>query len=114
MPTQEERLAALEQKTTEGIRDQQANMTILLGVAQSQGQDIKRTLQRLDSVDGRLSVMDGRLNIVDGRLNFLDGRLATVEQDISQIKTILNEHTVFFAEHKTLLAEIIARLPEKQ
>lgn len=92
MATQEERLAALEQNTTRNIHDLQANTTILLGIAQSQGQDIRRILQQL-------SIMDGRLNLVDGRLNIMDGRQAAIE-------TTLNEHTA-------LLTEILARLPEK-
>jgi uncharacterized coiled-coil protein SlyX len=106
MATQEERLAALEQGTKTAVQDINHNITVLKGVMGSQGQDIKRILQRIDSMDGRLSVMDGRLNILDGRLNFLDGRLATVEQDVSQIKETLTEHT-------TLLTKILERLPEK-
>lgn len=106
MPTQEERLTALEQDTRTAVQDINHNITVLKGVMGSQGQDIKRILQRLDSLDGRLSVMDGRLNILDGRLNFLDGRLAAVEQDTGQIKETLGEHTI-------LLTQILARLPEK-
>lgn len=99
MPTQEERLNALERNTTANIHDLQANTTILLGIAQSQGQDIRRVLQQL-------SIMDGRLNLVDGRLNIMDGRQATIE-------ATLNEHTTLLNQHTTLLTEILARLPEK-
>ncbi|HEY3992353.1 MAG TPA: hypothetical protein VGM01_05670 [Ktedonobacteraceae bacterium] len=106
MPTQEERLAALETDTKAAVPDINHNITMLKGVIGSQGQDIKRIFQRVDSMDGRLSVMDGRLNILDGRLNFLDGRLATVEQDTTQIKETLNEHTI-------LLTKILERLPGK-
>lgn len=105
MPTQEERLAALEKNTAESIHELQASTTIMLGVMQSQGQDIKRILLRLDSMEGRQSVMDGRLNILDGRLNFLDTRLAKVEQT-------LDEHTMRFDRVETLLGQILARLPE--
>jgi uncharacterized coiled-coil protein SlyX len=106
MPAQEERLTALEQDTRTGSQDRNHNITILKGLIGSQGQDIKRILQRLDSLDGRLSGMNGRLNILDRRLNFLDRHLSTVEQDVSHIKDTLCEHTA-------LLTKIFERLPEK-
>lgn len=112
MPTQEERLTALE-KATEAfqkeaaahIKETDENTTIMLGVMRHQGQDIKKIFQRLE----------------------------TVEQDIGQIKTTLGEHTTLFTqlatrldehtalftqlttrlnEHTSLLAQILARLPE--
>jgi hypothetical protein len=114
MPTQDE-------KTAESIHDLQANTTILLGVAQSQGRDIKRIFQRLDTVDGRLSVMDGRLNIIDGRLNVMDGRLDTVEQHLSHIDIRLDKMDARFDKMDTrfdgvegMLAQILTRLPEKR
>ena len=112
MPTQEERLTALE-KATEAfqkeaaahIKETDENTTIMLGVMRHQGQDIKKIFQRLE----------------------------TVEQDISQIKTTLGEHTMLLTqlatrldehtalftqlatrlnEHTSLLAQILTRLPE--
>ena len=90
MPTFEERLTALEQNAMQNIHDLQANMTIMMGVIGSQGQDIKRILQRQDVMDGRLSAMDGRLNIVEQHLDQMDGRLHGVEQHLSQMDGRLN------------------------
>src|SRR5438067_4556277 len=106
MPTEEERLTALEKATTTfqreaaaPIRETEENTTIMLGVLRSQGQDIRKIFQRLEMM----------------------------EQDIDQIKTMLGEHTVLLTrhttlltqltttlnEHSTLLTQILARLPER-
>jgi chromosome segregation ATPase len=99
MPTQEERLSTLEKFQKEAaahIRETEENTTILLGVIRDQGRDIKRTVQRLDTIDGRLdtidgglNTLDGRLNTIDGGLNTLDGRLNTLEQHMeSRFETL--------------------------
>lgn len=106
MSTQEERITDAEQDTKAVVKGIDFNINILKGIIRSQDQDIKSTLQRMDSLDKRLNGVDGYLNNLDGRLNNLDGRLATVEHDISQIKKTLNQQT-------ELLASILARLQEK-
>ncbi len=93
MPTQEERLTTLEQaiaasqkfqqQAAAHIRETEENTTILLGVIRSQGQDIKRIVQHLETIDERLG---------------------TIDENIDQLKTTLNEHTTF-------LTQILARLP---
>jgi hypothetical protein len=84
MPTQEERITALEQKTTSHIQEMDENFTIMVGVIRHQGQDIKRIFHRLESVDENLH---------------------TIKQQHSHFETILNEHT-------SLLSQILARLPK--
>jgi len=127
MPTQEERLTALERNFTafqkeagQHIRETEENTTIMLGVMRSQGQDIKRAVQRLETIDERLETMDERLDAIeqrlnpveqhletiDGRLNAIDGRLDAMEQRFDRLETKFDEHTV-------LLTQILARLPEK-
>ena len=95
MPTQEERIAALEQTTISRIdflnsvnrlalqQAQSANdtyheLTILLGVTGSQGQDIKAIKEDV----------------------------GTIKERLGSVETTLSEHTV-------LLTQILARLPEK-
>ncbi len=85
MPTQEERLTALEQKTSAHIQEIDENTTIMLGVIRHQGQDIKRIFQRLETIDESLS---------------------TVKQQLNQLETKFDEQT-------TLLTQILARLPKK-
>src|SRR5216683_6861444 len=140
-PTLEERVADLEKNTAESIQNLNANVTILLGVTQSQGQDIKRILYRMNIMDGRLDIMGGRLGILDqrvekldNRVEKLDNRLISEEQDVSQMEVTLNEHTSILTEHtatlnehtsiltghtarfdrvENLLAQILTRLPEQ-
>jgi ABC-type transporter Mla subunit MlaD len=65
MATQEERLTAVEQFTQEAarhIRETEENTTIMLGVIRSQGQDIRRIFERLDTMSTQLDTMAGQLN----------------------------------------------------
>ena len=101
MPTQEERLTALEQKTAAHIQEMDENFTIMVGVIRHQGQDIKRIFQRLETIDERLNI----LKTIDERLETTDKRLHTIEGRIDRIETSFDEHT-------TLLTEILARLPK--
>ena len=84
LPTQEERLTALEQKTAVHIQEMDENFTIMVGVIRHQGQDIKRIFQRLETIDESLNTLKHQLN---------------------QLETKSDEHT-------TLLTQILARLPK--
>ncbi len=112
MPTLEERVTTLEKNAAESIQSLNANVTILLGVTQSQDQDIKRILYRQDIMDGRLDTMGGRLGILNQRVEKLDNRLTSVEQDVGQMKVTLAEHTTILAEHTATLNEHTAILNE--
>jgi small-conductance mechanosensitive channel len=101
MPTQEERLTALEQKTAAHIQEMDENFTIMVGVIRHQGQDIKRIFQRLETIDERLNILE----TIDERLETTDKRLHTIEGRLDRIETSFDEHT-------TLLTEILARLPK--
>ncbi len=91
MPTQEERLTALEktfaafrQEAGAHIKETEENTTIMLGIMRSQGQDIRKIFQRLESMDDNLN---------------------TIKQQLNQLETKFDEHT-------TLLTQILARLPK--
>jgi chromosome segregation ATPase len=117
MPTQEERLAALEQafkpfqkEIARHIQETEENTTILLGVIRHQGQDIKRIFQHLETIDARLdttaqhlATMDQRLDTSEQHLATIDKRLNTLEQNFNQLNTKSDEHT-------RLLTQILARL----
>jgi len=98
MPTQEERLTALEQKTAAHIQEMDENFTIMVGVIRHQGQDIKRIFQRLET-------MDESLNTLNQRLETVDESLETIMQRLNQFETTFDEHTA-------LLTQILARLPK--
>ena len=98
MPTQEERLTALEQNSAtfqkeaaRYIRETEENTTIMLGVIRSQGQDIRRIFERLETIDSRLETIDEHVNAIERRLDRLETK---------------------FTEHTTLLTQILARLPK--
>ena len=73
MPTQEERLTALEQKTAAHIQEIDENTTIMLGVIRHQGQDTKRIFQRLETMDEKLNQLETKL---DGHTTLLTQILA--------------------------------------
>jgi chromosome segregation ATPase len=98
MPTQEERLTVLEQKTAAHIQEMDENFTIMVGVIRHQGQDIKRIFQRLETMDESLNTLNQRLETIDESLN-------TLKQHLNQLDTKSDEHT-------TLLTQILARLPK--
>jgi predicted nucleic acid-binding Zn-ribbon protein len=98
MPTQEERLTALEQKTAVHIQEMDENFTIMVGVIRHQGQDIKRIFQRLETIDESL--------------NTFNQRLETVDESLNTLKHHLNQFETKFDENTTLLTQILARLPK--
>ncbi len=91
MATQEERLTALEktfatfrQEAGAHIKETEENTTIMLGVMRSQGQDIRKIFQHLETMDEHLN---------------------TIEQRFDRLETK-------FDEHAALLTQILARLPK--
>jgi len=84
MPTQEERITALEQKTAAHIQEMDENFTIMVGVIRHQGQDIKRIFQRLETIDESL---------------------LTLVHHFNQLETNFDGHT-------SLLSQILARMPK--
>ena len=62
MPTQEERIAALELKTAAHIQEMDENFTIMVGVIRHQGQDVKRIFQRLERIDENLNIFKLQLD----------------------------------------------------
>lgn len=110
MPTQEERLTALERFQKEAaahIRETEENTTILLGVIRDQGRDIKRIVQRLDTMDDRLDTIDGRLGTFNEQLATVDGRLNTLEQHMESRYETLDKK---FDQALQLLTALTTRL----
>ncbi|HZS76687.1 MAG TPA: hypothetical protein VFA41_08730 [Ktedonobacteraceae bacterium] len=92
MPTQEERLTALERfqkQVADHIRETEENTTILLGVIRSQGRDIRNMVQRLEAIDGRLETIDGRLDTFEQRFNGLEQRFDGLDQKLAQVLRLL-------------------------
>ena len=90
MPTQEERLTALEQtfatfrkENATHIREVDENTTIMLGVIRDQGRDIKRIVQRLETIDERLSTLELQI----------ENRFETSEKKLDQVLQLLTTLT---------------------
>ena len=110
MPTQEERLNILEydlkQYKTETIKaygEMAVEMTMVKGLTEDA---VKRLAslkaqieQRFERVETRLGAMDVHLESMDTRLNLMDIRLNQVDTRLDRVEN--------------LLAQILARLPEK-
>ena len=110
MPAQEERLSTLEQTVTalsRDVRDINHNETILLGMAMKQEEHTREIRSSLASLSEHLDTFERSVN---GRFGALEGRLGSFEQSVNGrfevLETTLNEHTA-------VLAQILARLPEK-
>ncbi|TMD95927.1 MAG: hypothetical protein E6I79_00410 [Chloroflexi bacterium] len=86
MPTQEERLATLEQSQAnfgDSINDLNHHVTILIGIIQKQEWDIREIKNSLRAIDGRLESFDSRLGSFDSRLRSFDSRLSSFEQSVN-------------------------------
>jgi uncharacterized coiled-coil protein SlyX len=86
MPTQEERLTALEQaqaKFGEAVNDLNHHVTILIGVASREEWDIRE-------LKGSFRAIDGRMGSLEGRMGSLEGRFETQEKKLDQVLLVLN------------------------
>lgn len=113
MTTQEDRLAIVERKVAAlelrrlyderkaeentpsalgvNLREINENMTILLGIASAQEQNIKEIREDVEVIKERID---------------------RVEQRTERIEVTLSEHTVKFDRLETLLTQVLKRLPE--
>ncbi len=78
LPKQEKRITTLEQNTATTIQEIEENTTIMLGVIRSQGQDIRKMFQRLETID----------------------------ENMNQLKTTLHEHTTLLTQILARLPEL--------
>ena len=106
MPTQEERLSALEQTVaafSRDIRDISHNETILLGMAMKQQEQTREIRSSLASLSEHLDTFSEHLGTFEQSVN---SRFGVLETTLGVLETTLNGHTA-------VLTQILARLPEK-
>ncbi len=131
MPTQEERLTILEydlkQYKTETIKayGEMAIETIMVkGLVEDAVKQLAslrtQVEQRFEHVGARLDAMDAHLESIDTRLDRMDTRLDQMETGLDQMDARLdraNTHLGSMDTHldrvENVLAQILARLPEK-
>ncbi len=97
MPTQEERLSALDQTqvgVNESIKDLNHYVTMLISIMQREEWEIREMRGSLRSIDERLAsfeqgvnirfgTLEARMGALDGRMGTLDGRFGTFEQNVN-------------------------------
>ncbi len=100
MPTQEERLSALEkfQKVAAAhIRETEENTIIMLGVIRDQGRDIKRMVQHLETIDDRLDTlernMESRFGTLESRFGTLESHFEVQDKKLDQVLHLLTTLT---------------------
>src|SRR5436309_10403600 len=103
MPTQEDRIAALEQTTVSRIdfidainrltlqqaqmaSDMSHQVAILLGVTGSQGQDIRTIKGDVSVLKGDVSILKGDVSVLKGDVSILKGDVSTLKGDVSALK----------------------------
>ncbi len=92
MPTQEERLTTLEKtfttfqkKTAARTQEIEENTTIMLGVMRSQGRDIRKIFERLETIETKLETMEIKLETIETKL---DGHTALLTQILERLPQI--------------------------
>lgn len=131
MPTQEDRLTALEQnfmqfkaETIRTYQDMAMHVTMIKGLNET---IIGRLATMQWQADQRFNVVETRLDRIEAtlgshtsRLDQIDATLANHTALLSSHTALLNEHTkrldqidATLGSHTALLTEILKRLPEK-
>ena len=100
MPTQEERLTALEQshvRFSEAISDLNHHVTILVGVVQKQEWDMREMKGSLRTLERDVQALDRNVQTVDRNVQALDrnmnGRFEEQDKKLDQILLLVNTLT---------------------
>src|SRR5438876_10201001 len=100
MPTQEERLTALEQshvRFSEAISDLNHHVTILVGVVQKQEWDMREMKGSLRTLERDVQALDRNIQTVDRNVQALDrnmnGRFEEQDKKLDQILLLVNTLT---------------------
>jgi DNA repair ATPase RecN len=111
MGTQEERVTTLEQtfatfrkETATRTQEIEENTTIMLGVMRSQGRDIRRIFESLETINQRVEALHQGVEALHQRVETLHQGQETLHQRLDRLETKSDEQT-------TLLTQILARLP---
>ncbi len=120
MPTQEERLAALEQSLGtlqkdigKSIREGNEKSTIMLGLLQTLTQESKQTGLRVEMMKIRMDQLETKFDAHTALLNEHTRVLSGNTALLNEHTRMLSEHTAGFDRLETLLTQILTRLPEK-
>ncbi|RAQ94000.1 hypothetical protein [Thermogemmatispora tikiterensis] len=108
MPTQEERLAAVER----AVMDINHNETILLGMAVKYEELLREIRAMLAQMVGHLGEHDRRFDAHDKRFDAHDKRFDAHDKRFDAHDKRFDEHDKRFDRLEALLMQVLARLPE--
>ncbi len=117
MPSPEERLTTLEYnldpfkaEATTYYQEMAMQVTMSKGLTEDA---VKRLMQLRVQVDKRFNSVDQQFAEVKQEFAEVKQEFAEVKQDIAGVKQDIGDHTTRLDRIETLLAQILARLPEK-
>jgi len=117
MPTQEERVSALEfgldqfkAEATTYYQEMAMQVTMTKGLTEDA---VKRLMQLRIQMDKRFSSVDQQLAEAKQDLTGVKQDLTVVKQDLAGVKQVISNHTTRLDRIETMLAQILARLPER-
>jgi chromosome segregation ATPase len=117
MPTQEERLDALENnleqlkiETTKAYGEMAMEITIVKGLTEDA---VHRLAALKDQIEHRFGRVDVRLDAMDAHLESMDGRFKHVDTRLDKMDAHLESVDSRLGRLENLLAQVLARLPEK-
>ena len=107
MPTQEDRIAALERKVAmlELLRSQDERKAEE-NIPPAQAHNLKEINENMTILLGVISSQEGDIKVIKEDVSNIKDSLEGVEQRLDRMETKSDEHT-------TLLTQILARLPEQ-
>ena len=114
VPTQEDRIAALERKVAmlELLRSQDERKAEE-ALPPAQARTMKETNENLTILLGVTSSQGGDIKVIKADTSSIKDRLDRLETQSNEHTALLNEHSGRFDHVEALLTQILARLPEK-
>src|SRR6266446_2778970 len=114
MPTQEDRIAALERKVAmlELLRSQDERKAEE-SIPPAQAHNLKEINENMTILLGVISSQEGDIKVIKEDVSSIKDRLEGVEQRLDRLETNSDGHTALLTQHTALLTQILARLPEK-
>ncbi|WP_069806297.1 hypothetical protein [Thermogemmatispora onikobensis] len=108
MPTQEERLSAVER----ALMDINHNETILLGMAVKHEELLREIRATLAQILARLDAHDKQFAAIDKRFDDHDKQFAAIDKRFDDHDKRFDDHDKRFDRLEALLMQVLARLPE--
>ncbi len=114
MPTQEERLATLEQRTAAHIEEANENLAMTIGLVHILAGDVKKVHQRLGDMQENLQeTLSIHVDATNAHFDHLQKHADKTDKDMADVKQDLAELKQDNSQIKATLAQILERLPEK-